>query len=328
MRFAGRSRRTWHVAAVVGAALIWSTSFAATKVALAELPPLTIGALRFSLAAVLLGVAVAAWGSFVRPTPADLGRLALGGLLGTTIYFSMENVGVDLATASDAALLVASYPAITMGLEILLYRERASWIRFLGVGLAMAGVYLIVGGGAFVGGKDRILGDLILLAAGVVWAFYSFSTRKINGTYQNTTVVFYQTAAGAVAFAPLALAESGRWQMPSAGSALIVAYLGIFCSVLAFLSYAYGLKGLSSGSAVNLLNLVPVFGVGFAFLLLGEPVGVSQLVGGAVVVSGVVLSLRSKGDEAAFGEPDPRNGVEAPEAHKSRPQSSGGEETA
>ena len=69
----------------------------------------------------------------------------LGGLLGTTVYFSMENVGVDLATATDAALLIAAYPAITMLLELLIYRVTVSWVRFAGAALAMVGVYLIVG---------------------------------------------------------------------------------------------------------------------------------------------------------------------------------------
>lgn len=291
---AGRPRAVFG-ASVVAAALIWSTSYTATKVALAEVPPLTIGALRFLLAAMVLGGVVWICGKLERPGTADLGRLALGGVLGTTIYFSMENIGVDLATASDAALLVAAYPAITMGLEIFVYRASASWVRFVGVGLAMFGVYLIVGQSPQVGGENRFLGDVILVATGVIWTFYNFSTRRVGQSHSMLTVVFYQTAAGALAFAPLAMIERQQWQIPSPGSVLIVAYLAVFCSVVAFLLYAYGLKELDAGSAVNLLNLVPVFGVGFAFLVLQEPVGLAQLFGGAVVIAGVTLGLRSGG---------------------------------
>ena len=280
------------VLAVIGAALIWSTSFTATKVALVEIPPLTINAMRFSLAAAVLGAVALACRSLAVPTKADLGCLALGGVLGTTIYFSMENIGVDLATASDAALLVASYPAVTMGLEIVLFRARASWVRFVGVGLAISGVYLIIGGGSG-SSQERLVGDLILLGAGLIWAAYNFSTKGSGERYPNLTIVFYQTAAGAVACWPLALAELGSWTMPSAGSWAIIVYLGLFCSVVAFLFYAYGLKGLEPGSAVNLLNLVPVFGVATAFLVLGEPVRLPQLAGGALVVAGVLLGFRS-----------------------------------
>lgn len=273
---------------------MWSTSFTLTKVALVELPPLTIGAIRFFVAALLLGAVVGFKGDLVKPGLAEAGWLALGGVLGTTIYFSMENVGLDFATATDAALLIAAYPAITMLLEVLVYRVRISATRFFGVALAMVGVYLIVGQSPPVEGGNRLLGDLILLGAGVVWAFYSFVTRKVGESRPMLTVVFYQTAAGALAFVPLALTETGEWQAPSTEIVLILAYLAVFCSVAAFLLYANGLKSLDSGTAVNLLNLVPVFGVAFAILILREPVSVGQLLGGLVVIGGVALSFGVK----------------------------------
>lgn len=285
--------RALFVLSVVGAALIWSTSYTATKVALVEIPPLTINALRFALAALLMLSIVALSGALRRPRRADLGRMALGGVLGTTLYFSMENVGVDLATASDAALLVASYPAVTMMLEIVIYRVRASWTRFLGVGLAMFGVYLIVGQSP-PAGDSRLIGDLILIATGFVWAFYNFATRDMGQSYPTITVVFYQTVAGAIACVPLALLEIRSWEVPSASSISMIVYLGVFCSVVAFLLYAHGLKELDAGSAVNLLNLVPLFGVATAFMVLREPVGVGQLIGGVVVIMGVGLGLRSQ----------------------------------
>ena len=308
---------------VVGAALIWSTSYTATKVALAEIPPLTINALRFALAALLMLSIVALSGALRRPRRADVGRMALGGVLGTTLYFSMENIGVDLATASDAALLVASYPAVTMMLEILIYRVRASWIRFLGVGLAMFGVYLIVGQSP-PAGDSRLIGDLILIATGFVWAFYNFATRDMGQSYPTTTVVFYQTLAGAIACVPLALLEVRSWETPSASSISMIIYLGVFCSVVAFLLYAHGLKELDAGSAVNLLNFVPLFGVATAFVVLREPVGVGQLLGGAVVIVGVVLGLRSpaKKEEVSAKETevdeDPKSSKAASESARDR----------
>lgn len=279
---------------MVGAAMLWSTSFTLTKIALFELPPITIGAVRFLVAALVLGVVVWVKGDLVRPGRVEAGWLALGGLLGTTVYFSMENVGLDLATATDAALLISAYPAITMLLEFFVYRARISAMRFAGVALAMFGVYLIVGQSPPVDGGNRLLGDLILVGAGVVWAFYSFVTRKVGRARPMLTVVFYQMAAGALAFIPLSLVEVGQWQTPSAGTVLILAYLAVFCSVTAFLLYAYGLKGLDSGAAVNLLNLVPVFGVTFAVLVLREPVSLGQLIGGLIVISGVALGFGVK----------------------------------
>ncbi len=71
----------------------------------------------------------------------------------------------------------------------------------------------------------------------------------------------------------------------------MLVYLSVLCSVVAFLLYAYGLKDLDSGAAINLLNLVPVFGVGFAFLILREPVSAGQLLDGVIVIGGVALGF-------------------------------------
>lgn len=90
------SDRGWvtAVSSVVVAAAILSSSYTLTKVALRDVPPLTIGFIRFALAAVLLAAWVHVRG-YERPGRQDLGRLALGGLLGITLYFSLENLACN-----------------------------------------------------------------------------------------------------------------------------------------------------------------------------------------------------------------------------------------
>ena len=331
--------RAAHLAYVAGAVLIWSTSFVATKAALVEVGPLALGATRFALAALLAGLVAALFGG-IRVGAADLGRLCLGGLLGITLYFSLENVGVDLATASDAALVVASYPAIAMVLEALVYRRKLSMRRLSGVALAIVGVNAVLGNalvasdGRASWDASRLLGDAILLATGLVWALYNLATRGVVARYPMPTVVFWQTAFGALFFVPLALVEQsivggGRW-VPSGGVALLaVAHLGVLCSVVAFLLYARGLKGLDASSAVSVMNLVPVFGVLFAVVLLGEPLGLLQVFGGLVVIAGVTLSVRvdphEDEEEAARGVGDA--GTPPPAADRERGPSIGGGKT-
>lgn len=72
---------------VGGAVLLWSTSFVATKLALEDIPPLTLAAFRFWLAAGLLVAIVAATGRLVRPSPADTLRFIAGGLLASPLTF-------------------------------------------------------------------------------------------------------------------------------------------------------------------------------------------------------------------------------------------------
>lgn len=286
--------RTLYLIAALIAILLWSTSFVGTKIAYASFPPLTLGAARFAIATVILGVILAARREFTLPAPRDLGMMALSGLLGTTFYFALENIGVQLTTASSAALIVASYPAVTALLEFFFFRTRISWMRGIGIAMAIFGVYRISGGGTGEGGGHELVGNLLLIAAGFVFAIYNFATRKVVGRYSMVTVSFYQTVAGTIAFIPLALIEREQWQMPTTESLWMLLYLGVFCSVTAFMLYNYGLRGLTAGTAMALMNLVPIFGVALSIFLLGESLRPDDWIGGIIVILGVILSVRER----------------------------------
>ncbi|GGN94602.1 DMT family transporter [Saccharibacillus kuerlensis] len=289
-----RTARTLYLVAALIAITLWSTSFVGTKIAYASFPPLTLGAARFAIASLILGAIVLLRREFTVPAPKDLGMMAVSGLLGTTLYFALENIGLELTTASSAALIVASYPAVTALLEFFFYRTRISWMRVIGIAMAVFGVYRISGGSGGEGGAHELTGNLLLIAAGFVFAIYNFATRKVVGRYSMVTVSFYQTIAGTFAFIPLALTETKQWQTPTAESLWMLLYLGVFCSVAAFMLYNFGLRGLTAGTAMGLMNLVPVIGVALSIGLLGEKLHPGDWIGGIIVIVGVILSVREQ----------------------------------
>ncbi|MGG4155068.1 EamA family transporter [Peribacillus muralis] len=278
--------------ASIVAVLLWSTSFVATKIAYASFSPLTLGAARFVIAAVILGMILLFKKDKTKPPIKDIGLMSVSGILGTTIYFGLENIGVELTTASIAAIIVASYPAITALMEFLFYKIKISWIKGLGIIIAMLGVFQISYNPQSQEGDQQLIGNIILIVAGFVFAFYNFTTRKLVNKYSMITLSFYQTVAGAITFIPIAFIEKSSWEMPSMESFLMLLYLGVFCSVIAFLLYNFGLRKLSSSSSVTLMNLVPIFGVLFSVIILHEVVRLSQVFGGIIVILGVVLSVR------------------------------------
>ena len=282
------------IIALLGAALFWSTSFVTTKIALTDTGPLTLGTLRFLIAAALLGVIGLVTRRIEYTPPKDILRFGIGGILGITAYQALQNIGVQLSSAADATLLVASYPAITMLVESLLMHTRIAPMRFVGVGITFAGVYLVVQQTSGAGGSSHLLGDVLLLLTGLLWALYNFGTRDVVQRYSMLTVIFWQTIIGAIAFIPLALLESSTWQPISTGSLLSIVYMSVFCSIVAFLLYARGLKSLDPGSAVSLMNLVPVFGLILAAVGLGESINLAQVAGGVIVIAGVALTVQTK----------------------------------
>ncbi|MFD5133954.1 DMT family transporter [Streptomyces olindensis] len=294
------------VCAVMAAALFWSSSYAVTKRVLEDAGPLSIGAIRFTLAALLLGVMVRmSRHRPARPAPRQRRQLYLSGFLGITVYFILENVGVDLSTASDASLIVATYPLMTMVVELVVFRTRMPLLRVTGVLLATVGAFLVVRNGAEVGGSSRWLGDILLLLGGLAWAGYNVLGKRASAGQDATSVTYYQTLAGAGGFLLASLLEADEWRMPGATASALLAYLAVACSVGGFLLYNYGLRAMASSVAVNILNLVPVFGVIGAVVINGESIRPAQVTGGLIIIVGVALGMMDR-EQGAMEKLDAR----------------------
>ncbi|MFD8542530.1 DMT family transporter [Streptomyces sp. NPDC059649] len=306
----GRGPTVWAVGAVMAAALFWSSSYAVTKQVLEDVGPLSIGAIRFTLAALLLGVMVRLGRRRpTRPDPRQRRQLYLSGFLGITVYFILENVGVDLSTASDASLIVATYPLMTMLVELVVFRARMPLLRVAGVLLATVGAFLVVRNGAEVGGSSRWLGDILLLLGGLAWAGYNVLGKRASAGQDAASVTYYQTLAGAAGFLLASLLEADDWRIPSASGSSLLVYLAVACSVGGFLLYNYGLRRMASSVAVNILNLVPVFGVLGAVVINGESIRIAQVTGGVIIIVGVALGMIERGQGAT---PKPNAGRSEP----------------
>lgn len=189
--------KAFYYVASTTAILLWSASFIATKFAYTTFSPLMVGFLRFLLATALLGIIKLLSKNKERPDKKDMKRIALSGLFGITLYFAAENIGVGLTTASNASLIVASFPAITTLFEFFIYKTKPTVPKLIGITLAFGGVAVLTAKSGF-GGMETLWGNLFLIAAGIVWTFYNFLTRSVAEKYSPTTLSFYQFLFGTI----------------------------------------------------------------------------------------------------------------------------------
>ncbi len=286
------------IASVLGALILWSSSFVAIKFAYTTYPPLTLAVVRFVVATLILGLLTLLPKNRVKLEKKDIFTVAVCGLTGIMLYAVLQNIAMQWTSASSATLIIASYPIITLLMESLIYKKKLSVVKIIAVLIAIVGVVIL----AYVKAETRIegelLGILLLVLAGVVWAVYNFMTKKVVNRYPPITLLFYSTLFGTIFMLPLALLERAQWQQPTAVSFLCMMFLGVFCSVIAFLLYNHGLKTMAPSTITSMLNLVPIFGVFFSWLLLGEQVTLRKFVGGAIVIFGVMLSVRNTKTES------------------------------
>jgi len=287
---------------ILGALIIWSSSFVAIKIAYETFPPITLAVVRFVVATLILGALMLLPKNRVRLEKKDILTVAVCGLTGIMLYAVLQNIAMQWTSASSATLIIASYPIITLLLESLIYKTKLSAVKVIGILIAIGGVVILSYVKAETRQKNELLGIVLLIVAGIAWAFYNFLTKKVVNRYPSISLLFYQTLFGTLFMLPLALFERAQWQAPTLMTFSMMLFLGVFCSVIAFLLYNLGLKKLSPSSVTSMLNLVPIFGVFFSWLLLGERVTLQKVIGGAIVILGVMLSLRKSKQEFELPE--------------------------
>lgn len=290
-----RRQYSAHVALMV-VAVLWAGAFSAIKALLDHgMAAGDIALLRYLVAAP--GFALLLWRSGGLPglTRRDAVRLAAVGLLVVVGYHVSLNAGTRFTTSGTAALVVALAPALTLVLATALGLERATVRRGVGLAVAFAGVAVVVLLGA--GGELSLAnakGPLIVLAAPVSFALYNVLLQPLLGRYSLLALTAASSLVGTLGLLPfLRPSTVDAVTGSSAGDLALVLYLGVLCTLLGYLAWNVGLRGLGSTNAVTYAYGIPVLAVAFGAVLLDETVTLWLAVGGALVLAGVALTQRA-----------------------------------
>lgn len=282
-------------AAILLTMLFWGTSFINTKIALNEIPPVTLAFIRFALTSVLLLFALRKTEPRSALDKTDGWKIALAGFTGIAIYFCFENTGIYYTTASNASLIASLAPILSIALNMLFFRARLSVLEGLGVALGIGGAYLTVtANGNLDFSSDHFLGNLFMLGAMMAWSFYTILSKHLQGRRSGLFLVTYQTLFGTLLLAPLALLEYDRWQAFSFLALAQILYLAVLCSGVGYFLYIYALKELDVAVTTLYLNLIPVIGVISGYLILDERILPIQLVGGGVILLAIFIANLDK----------------------------------
>ncbi len=285
-----------HYAAAMATVIFWGSSYFVTAVAYRTIAPLQLALVRAILSAVLFFIYMALVGLHERPQLRDLPHFTLAGLFGVTLYFTFQNIGLSLTSSSNAALLVAAFPAIVLAVECVWERRLPSLRQIAGIAVAVGGVALLTGTLSGSGQNDP-LGAALLLIAGVMWGCYNLVSKRISSRYSVATLTVWQMVFGSLFLIPCVLVEGRPWAAPTLATLCAILYLAVFCSLLSYLAYNYALTGISVTGVASLINLQPVVGIICSYFILHETVTLQQILGGAVVVAGVLLTNTEKKDD-------------------------------
>ena len=287
----GRALPQPGVGALLIAMLIWGGTYVVTSSALGAIGPFTILLLRVTVAWLVL--APFAMRSGYRPSMSATKTFVLFGFTGMTLHLGLENMGLVFTSASTAALVVASAPAVVAAFSIVMLGERVGFVRVIGIVASIAGVILVTGAGLGTGGSHDAVGALLVFGGVFSWGAYTVQGKRLSTGHP--VIVSTAAATGAAVFLtlPLAAGEMFLHGVPQigVGDGLAILYLGLLASAVAYGLWNYALTHVDATVAGASVNLVPVIAVAIA-LLVGETLSTTQWIGGGIVGAGVWLTQR------------------------------------
>jgi len=276
----------------------WGLGLVIAKPAVDAFPPILLMSLRFAVSALAL-----VW--FVGVPRGALPLLALAALIGSTLQYGLTFNGLKLLDASTTGLLVqAEAPFLTL-IGAIFFRERLGLRRLLGMGVAFFGIYLLSGEPRIEGQE---LGVVLVLCGTFLWACGQGMIRRLGEIGGLTAIAWVSVFAAPQLLVASLIVEDGQIEaLRTAGPGIwaAVLYLGLVMTALGYTCWYHVLGRYQVNLVAPFLLLTPVTSVLGGALLLGEPITLTILTGGAVIIAGVALLVIERRPVIAAPMPAP-----------------------
>lgn len=268
----------------VAVALTWGMGFVYAKSAIGHFPPIFLMSMRFALAALAL-----LW--FARLPAGTMARIFVIAFMAAAVQYSLTFTGLKGLDASVAAIIVQLEVPFMVLLGMLLLKEQSGLRKWLGIGLAFAGV-------AVIAGEPRVGGAwfsmLLVLAGAFTWALGQVMIRTVKGVDGVTMTAWIAVFAAPQLLAMSFVFETGQWHSAlTAGWVhwMAVVYLGLVMTAFGYGLWNTLLRRHPVSTVAPFLLLMPVFSIAGAVAFLGEALTRNLVIGGVIVLTGVGIIL-------------------------------------
>jgi drug/metabolite transporter (DMT)-like permease len=287
------------------AAAFWGGTYVATKYVLAGMGPFALVLVRYAMASLVL-VPLLLLVRVERPSGREMRSLALLGFVGLTLTHSLQFAGTALSSAHAGSLLTSSSPVFMVLFAALLLSERITVRMVVALVLAGIGVIAVIGPGGTGAGPSALVGDVLLVAAGVTWALYSVLVRRYSARVSSFALTTYVSVFGALFALPLGVPDLLRTRPLGGAAWLAILYVGLVSTILAYYLWNRGLQLIEAGAGSVFFFAQPLTGTFFAWLLLREQLTAGFFLGAALILAGVAVALLSfeRVDEADARDAD------------------------
>lgn len=284
-------------------AIIWALNFSIVKVSLSEIDPYSFNVLRFIFATGLLWYFARKKGHSLKVRKKHFWKLVGIGIIGNLFYQLFFIIGINYTYAANAAVMLGTIPIWVALLSQFFTDEKLTFYKALGVLFAFIGVALIM-----IGGPDKISfesetfwGNVITLAAAVCWGIYTILSRQYLRVYSPLQYSAFMSVVGLISLTLIGLPFLIKlnWSGISWVGFGGILYSGALSIGIAYIIWNNGVKKIGAVRTAAYQNLVPVLGLIFGLVLLGEELTVLQYIGAGSVIAGIILARKKTRTEQA-----------------------------
>ena len=273
------------------AIVFWGASFIATKFLLDELTPETIISMRLILAITLLLIIALIQKRDFSINLKSHGYIILLAII-AVFHLWIQVTGMKYTTASNTGWIIGTAPIFMALLGLIFFKEKLNTLKVTGIVIATLGLLLLVGKGNPTNIdliKNR--GDLLILSSSFTWGIYSMVNKKISLNYSPVMTILYLFIMMAIIIIPFTINDSTINSVKTLSGIgwVAILFLGLLCSGVAYVIWAYALREMESAKVGAYLYFEPFVTVITAWIFLEENITLFMIFSGLIITAGVYL---------------------------------------
>ncbi|MCP3923588.1 MAG: DMT family transporter [Desulfobacterales bacterium] len=283
--------------ALVAAMLLWSTSFIALKIAFKTYDPMFVIFMRMFIASILfIGIFAFVKGKLFEYRKGDLKYIMFMAICEPCLYFLFEANALENTTASQAGMITSMLPVMVAIAAVFFLNEKLSFKIIGGFALTIAGALLLSYGAKKVESSPNPgLGNFYEFLAMICATGYTVSLKYLSKRYKPLFLTAFQAFIGAIFFFPFLFTKGT--QLPvhfEAIPVVAIVYLGSFITLGAYGLYNFGVSKIPASQASLFVNLIPLFTIILAFLVLDETFTKVQYLASIMVLAGLYITQKKE----------------------------------
>jgi len=265
---------------------LWASAYVFTKVALNYFSAFSLGFLRYFVASIVLIIA-ASIKKIGLPDVKDIPKFILSGLLGFTLYMIAFNIGSKTLASTTGSIIISSVPILTALFASISLKERLKALSWIAILIEFSGILVLM---LWDGILSINIGALWMFGAALLLSGYNITQRQYTKKYTAFQSTTYSIVAGSIllfVFSPEAIPQIIQAPL---SQVLVVIYLGIFPSAIAYICWSKALSIAKKTSDVsNYMFVTPLLSLILGYIVILEVPDIATYVGGAIILFGLLI---------------------------------------